>query len=181
MMRQILIIKVIVVLFIFASPLLAQQNDFIKEYLERFENSHRYLIEVANAMPEEKYDFKATQESLSFAESLMHIGYAMDWHTQSLLGVRKSRDWNTDTRYNVGTKTKKEIIKVVDDTFQETIAYIKQFNTTQFNEKLDYFGLNRTKLQIFLLLADHITHHRGQILVYLRLNGVVPPRYVLYQ
>lgn len=180
-MRQTLIFIIIMIFGSSESPLFAQQNDFIKEYLERFENSRKYLMEVAEIMPEDKYNFRASQESLSFAENLMHIGYAMDWHSQSLLGGRKSRDWNTDIRYKVSNKSKKEIIKILDETFEETIRFIKQFDITQFDEELDYFGLKRTKRQIFLLLADHITHHRGQILVSLRLNGLVPPRYVLFQ
>ena len=73
------------------------------------------------------------------------------------------------------------MIATINKTFDETIKLIKQFDTTQFDDELDYFGLNRTKRQIFLLLADHITHHRGQMLVYMRLNGLVPPRYVLFQ
>ncbi|MFT4698096.1 MAG: putative damage-inducible protein DinB [Flavobacteriaceae bacterium] len=73
------------------------------------------------------------------------------------------------------------MIAAIDKTFDETIQLIKEFDTTQLNDELDYFGLNRTKRQIFLLLADHITHHRGQMLVYMRLNGLVPPRYVLFQ
>ncbi|WP_240467903.1 DinB family protein [Flagellimonas sp. CMM7] len=175
------ILMIIMIFGTVEAPLFAQQNDFIKEYLERFENSRKYLIAVAEMMPEDKYGFKATQESLSFAENLMHIGYAMDWHSQSLLGGRESRDWNTDTRFKVSNKSKKEIIKIIEETFDETIRFIQQFDIAQFDEELDYFGLNRTKQQIFLLLVDHITHHRGQILVYLRLNGLVPPRYVLYQ
>nr|WP_299381351.1 DinB family protein [Allomuricauda sp.] len=180
-MGQLLLLLGFLFFIVPGSPIMAQENDFIKEYLERFENSRKYLLEVADAMPEETYGFKATPEALSFAEHLMHIGYAMDWHTQSLLGGRASRDWNTDTRYKVGHKTKKDMIKVIDSTFQETIDFIAQFDPNQFKEELDYFGLTRTKRQIFLLLADHISHHRGQILVYLRLNGIVPSRYVLFQ
>ncbi|SHG30198.1 DinB family protein [Flagellimonas flava] len=163
------------------SCLWAQQDVFISEYLERFENSRKYLITVAETMPEDKYNFRPTTESLSFAENLMHIGYAMDWHSQSLLGGRQSREWNTDKRYKVAARTKKEMIKILDETFEASLQLIKQFDTEQFNDQLDYFGLTRTKRQIFLLLADHISHHRGQLLVYLRLNGFVPPRYVLYQ
>jgi uncharacterized damage-inducible protein DinB len=164
-----------------SSPLFAQQHNFIEDYLERLENSRKYLILVAEMMPEDKYDFRATPESQSFAENLMHIGYAIDWHSQSLLGGREPRDWKTDTIYKVDSKSKEEMIAVIDKTFDETIKFIKQFDTAQFDDELDYFGLNRTKRQIFSLLADHITHHRGQMLVYLRLNGIVPPRYVLFQ
>ncbi len=170
-----------VLFFSVTSPLFAQQDSFINDYLERLENSRKYLILVAQTMPENKYDFRASQESLTFAENLMHIGYAIDWHSQSLLGNRESRDWKTDTIYKVADKSKKEMITTIDKTFDEAIKLIKQFDLTQLDDELDYFGLNRTKRQIFLLLADHITHHRGQMLVYMRLNGLVPPRYVLFQ
>jgi uncharacterized damage-inducible protein DinB len=164
-----------------APPLWAQQNDFISEYLERLEQSRKYLLMVAETMPEELYDFKASPESLSFAENLLHIGYALDWHSQSLLGGRESRDWNTDLVYKVSRKSKAEMIAVVDETFDAAIALIQKFEPEDLTDHLDYFGLDRSKRQIFLLLTDHITHHRGQMLVYMRLNGLTPPRYVLFQ
>nr|WP_321222440.1 DinB family protein [uncultured Psychroserpens sp.] len=156
-------------------------NDFINDFIERLENSRSYLILVAETMPEDKYNFKASPESLSFADNLMHIGFAIDWHSQSLLGGRDARDWKTDTIYKSNNKSKKEMIATIDKTFDDAILLITSFDTTKLNDRLDYFGLNRTKRQICLLLADHITHHRGQMLVYLRLNNLVPPRYVLFQ
>ncbi len=180
-MKQTLILITIILFNTMESPLVAQQDNFIKDYLERLENSRKYLIAVAQTMPEDKYNFKATPESLSFAENLMHIGYAMDWHSQSLLGERESREWKTDTVFKVNNKSKEEMIALLNKTFDETVTLIRQFDPVHFNDQLDYFGLTRTKRQIFLLLTDHITHHRGQMLVHMRLNGLVPPRYVLFQ
>lgn len=157
------------------------QDDFIKDYIERLENSRKYLILVAEAMPEDKYTFKTSPETMGFDEHLMHIAWAMDWHSQTLLGGRKARDWNTDTELKVENKTKEEMIATVNRTFDTTIKLISNFDTTKFNDRLDYLGLNRTKRQILLLLADHISHHRGQMIVCLRLNELKPPRYVLYQ
>jgi len=165
----------------FTAPLLAQPHVFIEDYLERLENSQKYVLLVAEMMPEDQYNFRAAPESMTFAENLLHIGYAMDWHSQSLLGGRESREWKTDTIFKVAHKSKEEMIATVNKTFNETISLIKEFDTGQLNDELDYFGLKRSKRQIFLLLTDHITHHRAQMLVYLRLNGLVPPRYVLFQ
>ena len=39
-------------------------------------------------------------------EHLMHICWAMDWHSQTLLGGRKPRDWETDTELKVDLKSK---------------------------------------------------------------------------
>ena len=180
-MRKEIFLTFLLFISAIASPLLAQQNDFIKEYLERLENSRTYLLLVAESMPEENYKFKATPESLSFEENLMHIAWAMDWHSQSLMGGREARDWNTDTELKVADKSKQEMMAKVNETFDKTIEFISQFDIDKLDERLDYFGLDRTKRQVLLLLADHITHHRGQMLVYMRLNGLTPPRYVLYQ
>lgn len=179
--KYLLILASVMLLFSFTQPIFAQENDFIKEYLERLEKSKEYLILVAETMPEDKYDFKATPESMSFAENLMHIAWAMDWHSQSLMGEREARDWNTDTELKVDNKSKKEMINTIDRTFDKTIEFILNFDLNKLEERLDYFGSDRTKRQVLLLLADHITHHRGQMLVYMRLNGLKPPRYVLYQ
>jgi len=179
--KHLLILTSIMIFSSFIQPTFGQENDFIKEYLERLEKSKKYLILVAETMPEDKYEFKATTESTSFAENLMHIGWAMDWHSQSLMGGREARDWDTDTELKVDNKSKKEMIAKISETFDKTIEFISNFDSNRLEERLDYFGADRTKRQILLLLADHITHHRGQMLVYMRLNGLIPPRYVLYQ
>lgn len=172
---------ILISITLFTTYSFAQENNFIADYLERLENSKKYLILVAESMPEEKYDFKATPESMSFAENLMHIAWAMDWHSQTLMGGRKARDWNTDTELKVDTKSKEEMIATIDKTFDKTIEFISKFDLEKLDDRLDYLGLDRNKRQILLLLSDHITHHRGQMLVYMRLNGLKPPRYVLYQ
>lgn len=180
-MRKLVLLTTLIVLSSLSESTIAQENRFITEYLERLENSKKYLIQVAETMPEASYDFRATPESMSFAENFMHIAWAMDWHSQSLMGGREARDWNTDTELKVDSKSKDEMIAKMRETFDTTITFISNFDPDKLEERLDYFGANRTKRQILLLLADHITHHRAQMLVYMRLNGLQPPRYVLYQ
>ncbi len=80
-MKHILILTTIMLFSAIETPLFAQQDNFIKDYLERLENSRKYLILVAETMPENKYEFRASPESLTFAENLLHIGYAVDWHS----------------------------------------------------------------------------------------------------
>ncbi|MDO6492871.1 MULTISPECIES: DinB family protein [unclassified Cellulophaga] len=180
-MKKSKILTLVLLISLCSTPLMAQENTFIKEYLERLETSKKYLILVAETMPKDKYTFKATPESMSFAEHLMHIAWAMDWHSKSLMGGRDARNWETDTELKVDNKSKEEMIATISNTFDVTSTFISEFDIKKLDERLDYFGANRTKRQILLLLTDHITHHRAQMLVYMRLNGLKPPRYVLYQ
>ena len=175
------IFGILLILSYVSVPLCAQNERFLEDYLERLENAKKYTLLVAEMMPEEDFNYKATEESLSFAEHLMHIGWAMDWHSQSLMGGRAARDWETDTELKVADKTKAEMIEKIGQTFDRTIVFLQNFDLEALDAHLDYFGLERSKRQVMLLLADHITHHRAQMLVYLRLKGIKPPRYVLYQ
>lgn len=177
-MRRILFITFCLLTF---QTSFSQTEVYVDQYVERLERSKDYLLVVADMMPEEDYDYRATADSNSFAEHLMHIGWAMDWHCQTLIGDRPARDWETDTLLKVDNKTKDEMISTMSDAFDNTIKFLKEFDESRLSERLDYFGADRTKLQIMMLLADHITHHRGQMLVLLRLKGIKPPRYVLYQ
>lgn len=180
-MKLIIILQISILISPMVSPTYGQQDSFMEEYLERLENSKKYLLQVAETMPEDKFAYKPTPESMSFAENLMHIGWAMDWHSQSLLGGREARDWNTDTEFKVDQNAKNEMVSTIEKTFDKTMKFVREFDVSKLEEELDYFGLKRTKRQVLMLLADHITHHRGQMLVYLRLNTLQPPRYVLYQ
>lgn len=180
-MRQLFILTTILFLSTMNTSLQAQENDFINDYLERLENSQKYLNLVAAAMPAKKYEYRVTPESNSFEENLMHIAWAMDWHSQSLLKGRPARNWETDNELKVALKSKEEMIATVNKTFETTIQLIKDLDTTKLNDKIAYGELQRSKRQVLQILSDHITHHRAQMLVAMRLNGLVPPRYMLFQ
>ncbi|WP_124980169.1 DinB family protein [Nonlabens xiamenensis] len=180
-MRILFVYFLFILGFLSPQQVLGQDQVYVDQYLERLEQSKKYLITVAELMPEEEYHYQPTEASMTFAEHLMHITWAMDWHSQSLIGDRPARDWETDNLLKVANKSKKEMIATVIRTFDNTISFIKNFNPDRLDERLDYFGQNRSKRQILMLLSDHVTHHRAQMLVYLRLKGLQPPRYVLHQ
>ncbi|WP_339849685.1 DinB family protein [uncultured Dokdonia sp.] len=180
-MRQLFILSIILCFSISDTLLHAQETNFINDYIQRLENSQEYLNLVAEAMPSENYSYRVTPESSSFEENLMHIAWAMDWHSESLLNGRPARNWESDSELKIASKTKEEMIAAVNKTFEHTVKLIQELDTTQLNDTVAYGNLQRTKRQVLLILTDHITHHRAQMLVALRLNGLIPPRYMLYQ
>ena len=158
---------------------LAQQKSFLKDYLERWETSREYMLAVAEAMPESEYNFKPTPEEMTFAQQLMHIAAVIDWH-----GFSKADGQEFEPRweeFKVEGRSKKEMIDILNREFARADKLIVDFDPNRLEEKGSYGKFTRTRQQFFMLMADHITHHRAQMLVYLRLKGITPPKYVEFQ
>ncbi|WP_246200159.1 hypothetical protein [Maribacter luteus] len=88
---------------------------------------------MAESIPEDNYEYRVTPESMSFTENLMHIGWAKDWHSKSLLGGLAARDWDAFTELKGGEKSEKEMISSIERTFEETIRFIMDYDV----DKLD--------------------------------------------
>ena len=162
-----------ILIILFINPL--QSQDFvIPTFLEKWENSKSYLVAVAEAMPSEKYDFKPTERQKSFQDQLLHIKSNMDWLSSTYFG----RQMSDKGSGNNSKLTKEETIKLLVNAFDGVSAILKNLPPEALSEKVEFFAGEKTKLQILNLLQDHVTHHRGQLIVYLNLNNIEPPTYV---
>lgn len=163
--------KYTLLIIMFVSTFAKAQDTPISAFLEKWENSKNYLVEMAEAMPEDKYDFKPTARQKTFKEQLLHIKGNMDWLSTTYFAKDKK-----DTKKQTYT-TKAEVVEAIKEAFDNTAAIIKTATPAELKEVVDFFAGPKTKLQILNLLQDHVTHHRGQVIVYLNLNDVKPPKY----
>ncbi len=156
-----------------------EKDPWLPEYLERWEQSKAYTLSMAEAMPEAHYSFKPSENMMSFADQLMHIALVIEWHAHS-----RFAGLNTPFRqkeYNAEGLTKNSIIKVLEVEFDKARELIESADPNVLSEKGEYGKLIRTRRQFLLLLADHVSHHRGQLVVYLRLKDIPAPSYIDYQ
>lgn len=162
----------ILFLFLFTLNMISAQET-IPAFLEKWQNSKVYLVEIAKAMPEEKYNYKPTEREMTFAEQLLHIKGNMDWLSTSYF-----RNESFDKKKDENNYSKDEIIVMLEKSFDAVYEIIKNTNSDSLNEKVEFFAGPKSKLQILNLLQDHVSHHRGQLIVYLNLNEIKPPKYV---
>ncbi len=73
---------------------------------------------------------------------------------------------------------KEEIIASLEKAFDAVGETVAATSEEELKETVEFFAGPKSKLQILNLLLDHVTHHRGQIIVYLNLKEIEPPRYV---
>jgi uncharacterized damage-inducible protein DinB len=169
--------RLLFILFLFAiNTATAQKIDslFLGAAISKLENSKEYTLKVANLMPEGKYSFKPTPDEMSFGEQLLHISENLGWLTSSYITNSK----NPVTKEATQVQKKEEILQLLNKTYDFAIAAFKQFDASHLVDTVSFFAGPKTKLQIINLISDHQTHHRAQLLVYLRLNGIKPPEYI---
>lgn len=151
-----------------------QHKDSLTSQLEtKWTNAKSYTLKMAELIPEDLYDFKPTDDVMSFKEQLLHIAKNIQWLSTSYLlsGKKPLKDDST-------LITKKAIIRRLNDAFDIGILAHQSLSANQLDETVSFFAGPKTKRQILILLHDHHTHHVGQIIVYLRLKGIKPPAYI---
>jgi uncharacterized damage-inducible protein DinB len=141
----------------------------------------RMFLPLADAMPEDRYGFVPTNGEFkgvrSFGEQLKHVATTNYVYASSILGEKPPVDIGENEDGPTSLKHKEEIIKYLSDSF----AYVKKAVATV-NEKnivapiKNPFGQgNATRLAMSNLIIEHCFDHYGQMVEYLRMNGVVPP------
>ncbi len=163
----------LLIIILNVSTFMAQQITLKSAFLEKWENSKNYLLEIAEAMPEENYGFKPTEREMSFSEQLLHIKQNMDWLSTSYFTEKDYKKEEESTQ-----KSKTEIISELKESFDTVLEIVKNTPKENLQETVEFFAGPKSRLQILNLLQDHVTHHRGQLIVYLNLKNVKPPKYV---
>ena len=144
-------------------------------------NIERQIIDVAEAMPEDKYNF--SPESLNipgsdfkgvrtFAVQVKHVA-ASNYFIWSHLTGDKLPEGLKDGNGPENLKTKAEIIKFLQDSFalgHRAAATLTTENMLQTAE-----GSKSSRLHLATFGVAHAFDHYGQMVEYLRMNGIVPP------
>lgn len=146
---------------------------FMDAAISKLQHSKVYTLEVAEAMPANKYEFKPTKEEMNFAEQLLHLAQNLDWLTSQYL-LKESSPFKEPATEKY---QKEEVIATVTKAYDYAFNVLTHFDISHLADTVDFFAGPLNKLQIINLINDHQTHHRAQMIVYLRLNGIKPPAY----
>ena len=176
-MQRISLVLVILTFSSVFSELNAQSADtlFIRASYARLERSAAYTLEIAKLMPAEGYAYKPSPGEMSFGQQLIHLCRNLGWLSSYYLANNAE---NPVSEADANLQRKDSIIALVSRTYDYALSKLNEFPVDRLSETVYFFAGPMNKLQIINLLGDHQTHHRGQLNVYLRLNGIKPPAYV---
>ncbi|HLM80007.1 MAG TPA: DinB family protein [Terriglobales bacterium] len=142
--------------------------------LENWNDIGRKLIAMAEDFPEDKYDFKPTPAQRSFAEQLLHAAYANYFFTNPAMGLKPPPGEDPKREQY---KTKAAVVEFVKKSFADGAAAIKQKGDKGMSDLLvDPFANQQTRVSDMAWgLLEHCGEHYGQLAVYYRVAGLVPP------
>ena len=125
---------------------------------------------AAGKMPEEQYALKPDPAVRSFGQILGHIADANYLFCSTVLGENSPSPGIEKTK-----TTKAELRAALHDAFSYCNRAYSSLTDASANETVKAFGGERNKLGVLWFNASHNLEHYGNLVVYMRLKGYVPP------
>jgi uncharacterized damage-inducible protein DinB len=144
-------------------------------------NAEKQIVEVAEAMPEERFNFSPESLNISggdykgvrtFALEVKHIAASNFAIWTPLTGEKFPKDFMGGNGPD-NFKTKSEIIQFLKDSF--ALGHRGAATLTMENFLQSPEGSKSTRLRLAQFAVEHAYDHYGQMVEYLRMNGIVPP------
>ncbi len=131
------------------------------------------MMKIADAMPENKFSYKSTPPQRSYGEQIMHVASTNVELLKILAGNAAAPGFTAEN-----AKTKADILKALGDSYDFGTALLNELSETTVLEPVKdsppWLGPASHARIVWTLLA-HSMDIYGQMAVYLRLNGIVPP------
>jgi uncharacterized damage-inducible protein DinB len=142
--------------------------------LESWNDIGRKLTAMAEDFPEDKYDFKTTPAQRSFAEQLLHAAGANYFFTNLALGQKLPAE--EDPKRDQ-FKTKADVVAFVKKSFADGAAAIKTKGDKGMSDLVtDPDSHQQVRVSDMAYgFIEHSGEHYGQLAVYYRVAGLVPP------
>ncbi|MGA8013955.1 MAG: DinB family protein [Candidatus Acidiferrales bacterium] len=156
-----------------------------KEMAASFRTVRKNTIQIATDIPEAKYDFKATPDTRTIAQTLAHIAYGSDFALHihgnkiaDLSNVNFPELFQKIFAEESKRRTKSELIALLQAQGDKFASYLEGLPESFLAETMAMppgaTPATRTRFDMLLSAKEHEMHHRGQLMVLERMVGVVP-------
>jgi uncharacterized damage-inducible protein DinB len=130
-------------------------------------NMQDKIMNSADEMPETKYSYRPTKEVRSFAEILIHVG-----DISYILCSNAKGEATPGMAAAKGSKA--EIKAYLKGAFAYCDGVYSGFTDPHLNDSANFFGVKTNKMFILTQVGNHDALHYGNLVTYLRINGLEP-------
>ena len=129
-------------------------------------NMQDKIMKAADAMPESKYNYRPTKDVRSFGEIVIHVADISYYLCSNAKGEAPA------TPAAKGSKT--EIVAYLKGAFHYCDGAYSGFTDAHLNDLADFWGFKTNKMFILTQAGNHDALHYGNLVTYLRINGLEP-------
>jgi hypothetical protein len=157
----------------------AQSNTTVSQALDFWiTNTEKEVVDAADAMPEEKYAFAPTAGEFTgartFGQQVKHLAANNYRMAAYILCQTPAPDQEGETGPN-DVRSKAQIMDYVKGSFAALHRAVAIVNEANMVEPLAVPTRQKTRLQFAVDAVAHSNDHYGQMVEYLRMNGIIPP------
>ncbi|MGQ0639693.1 MAG: DinB family protein [Gemmatimonadaceae bacterium] len=159
----------------------AQTAPVIADLLIDVGQVEEKMLQLAKAMPADKFDWRPGTGVRSFGEVVLHVA-ADNYLIPAVAGVEadpstgiKGSDYNTAVAYEQRKMARDAAIAEMEKSFAHLKRAMQGVTAQRLGEKVTMFGQTFTIQQTWILATTHLHEHLGQVIAYARTNGVKPP------
>ena len=149
----------------------AQAAHLPAELLKDWTDQKALMMKTADAMPAEKFSYKTTPPQRDFGQQILHVAGGNIAYLRNFGGKAALPTINRNAT------DKAEILRALAASFDYGEALIKEQtdeSVMQIITTNQFLGPS-SKARVIYFLLGHTWDIYGQMVVYLRLNGVTPP------
>jgi uncharacterized damage-inducible protein DinB len=147
--------------------------DMKPQSLQDFDIMHKKFVDLATAIPADKYGWRPAEGVRSIGEVFLHIANA-NYNIPNLMGTPLPAGFDPKT-FEKSTTDKAQIIAALNKSFDSAHAAIEAMTNADFNKPLPKLGPDANYGDVIYILVTHAHEHLGQSIAYARVNGIVPP------
>ena len=149
------------------------QSTFLEVFKEKWEHQELYFLQCIDLLEEKDLDYKPTADEMTTRDLILHIGGNMKWISSDYLNGPLHT-----SLYDHKDLNKEQLTLHMKDLFAYTMTTLDNLEPHDLELRTDFFAGEKKLIQLVELMDDHLTHHKGQLTVYMRLCGKKAPRYV---
>jgi len=152
--------------------------DAVSEFMDEISQGRACTVECAEAMPEQLYGFRPVAEERTFGQLMVHIAESVRGLFEAFVEDKPQLSFTFSEAGKEAVKSKADVVNLLRESFTYVHRGAADLTDVDLELRVQFLE-NRpfSKGRVVRFLLDHATYHRGESAVYMRLNGIRPPRY----
>ncbi len=151
----------------------APVSGFRADFLVQLDDVSKKILDLAEAVPADKYGWRPAPGVRSVSEVYMHV-VGGNSYIPSFMGVKPMAGIERGMEKTVTDKAK--VVDMLKQSFAHVRSAVLATPDADLDKKVKIFGgAEASERAVIMIIGNHLHEHLGQSIAYARTNGVAPP------